>query len=240
MSDEDSGTSLLDNIIFMAIVMYVLYIVFLAIPIIPYFDIVLKIVFSIHIPNSFLGEVITGIVLFIVGFLMLEAAKSIGEKMFIDRTAMFLFLYGQGLVLIGLMGGISDTFWYISSSITALVSAGFNEPLERGVWYLIVPGAIAIILSFVIEIKIETKKQKKVCNTKVKTRLTNNSTNTDIRDNVVIRGKLDTIKKANELLKKENPSAYEWSIIEKARKYRKEFSYDEMENIDETIKYYKQ
>ncbi len=236
MSDE-SGGSLLDNIIFMAMVMYLLYIVFLAIPIIPYFDVVLKIVFSIHIPNSFLGEIITGIVLFIIGFLMLEAVKSIGEKMFIDRTAMFLFLYGQGLVLIGLMG-ISGTLWYISSSITALVSAGFNEPLETGVWYLISPGAIAIVLSFIIEAKVESKNKrpKRVYRTKNK----NLNKEYDIRDNVVIRGKLKIIKEANELLKKENPSAYEWSIIEKARKFRQQFSTDEMENIDETIKYYKQ
>jgi len=237
MSDENGGSSLLDDIIFMAMVMYVLYIVFLAIPIIPYFDVVLKIFFSIHIPNSFLGKIITGIVLFVIGFLMLETAKSIGEKMFADRTAMFLFLYGQGLVLIGLMG-VTHTFWYISSSISALVSAGFNEPLEIGVWYLIAPGIVAIVLSFMIEDKPKNKKSKRAYITKTESKNLNKKY--DIRDNVVIRGKLKMIKEANELLKKEHLSTYEWSIVEKARKYREQFSTEEMENIDETIKYYKQ
>lgn len=244
MCDESGGGSLLDDIILMAMIMYLLYIVFLAIPIIPYFDIILKIVFSIYMPDSFLGKVITGIVLFTIGFVMLEAAKAIGEKIFVNRSAMFLFLYGQGLFLIGLMGKVSGSYWYISSIITKLVSIGFDEPLKKGALYLIVPGITAIVLSFIIEAKAnaktesKTKRPKKVYVAKKENRKLDNQH--DIRDNVVIRGKLETIKKANELLKKNNLSAYELSIINKAKKYREQFSTEELNNINKTIRYYKQ
>ncbi len=160
MCNNDSGSSLLDDIIVIGAIMYLLYVVFLAIPIIPYFDVLLKIVFSIHVPNSFLGGIFTVIVLLFAGFFMLEAIKTFGQKIFNNKTAMFFFLYGQGLVLIGLMGG-KNTPWLLSTIITQLISTGFNEPLKIGKYYLIVTGAIALIISLVLEVKARSRKNSK-------------------------------------------------------------------------------
>lgn len=233
MSDESNGTSLLDDIIFMAMIMYALYIVLLAIPIIPYFDAILKVIFSVYTPDSFLGKIFTWITLFIIGFLMLEAAKAIGEKVFYNRSAMFLFLYGQGLILIGLMGN-SHTYWYISSTISILISEGFNEPLEKGILYLTVPGIIAIIISFILNSEARPRQRTKRFDDKKVTTKSGVYQN----NNIFMKKKLETIQNANKILSEGNPTDFEKVIIQKAKEYRSYFTVEELNNIPEAIKKY--
>ena len=54
-----------------------------------------------------------------------------------------------------------------------------------------------------------------------------------------MQNKLQVIKNADELLKKDKISTFEETIIKKAEEYKKFFNEDELQNITETIKKYK-
>jgi len=145
----DNNNSVLDEIIAYALILTLLYLTILAMPIIPYLDMILGFIYSIHKPDSILGGLFFGIVVYIIGYAMLEGAKFVAQKFFTDKGAMYLFLYGQGLILVGFLG--KKAAFPISSAIVKLVSAGFNEPTEIGKFYLIIPGIISLVLSYLFE-----------------------------------------------------------------------------------------
>ncbi len=145
----DNNNSVLDEIIAYTLILTILYLTILAMPIIPYLDIILGFIYSIHKPDSILGGLFLGIVFYIIGYVMLEGAKFVAQKFFTDKGAMYLFLYGQGLILVGFLG--EEATFPISTAIVKLVSAGFNEPTGIGKYYLIVPGVISMVLSYLFE-----------------------------------------------------------------------------------------
>lgn len=229
MSDNNNG-SILDTIIIGTIVMYILYMIFLAIPIIPYFDIVLKIIFSIYIPNSFFGKIITGLVLLSIGYLMLEFAKTLGEKMFYSKEAMYFFLYAQGLIIISFMG-ISESNFLISKGIIVFTSLGFDEPTEIGRYYVFYFGIVALAISILIEFKIRPKQLKVIHPVKHKSLETQND--------VLVYNKLQIILNAEKLLLKEKTSSFEQAIIKKAQENKELFTEEELKDIPQTMMKYK-
>lgn len=150
MSDNNNG-SLLDAIILYTFLMYLLYIVILAIPIIPYFDVVLNIVFENYKPNSLFGKIITGALLFGIGFFMLEFVKKTCDSFFYSIQAKYFFLYGQGLIFISFMGTSETTIFYLSKVFVGLISMGFNEPIENGKNYVLTFGLVSFLISIFIE-----------------------------------------------------------------------------------------
>ncbi len=148
MSDNDSS-SLLGEIIAYVLFLTLFYLTILVIPIIPYLDMILSFILSIHKPDSILGNIFLGAVVYVIGYFLLESVKFIAQKFFANKGAMYLFLYGQGLMLIGFLG--EKTTLPISSVIVSLISAGFNEPIEVGKYFLIIPGVISLILSYFFE-----------------------------------------------------------------------------------------
>ena len=150
MSDNCDNSSVVDNLIILAGMMMIISIIFMAIPILPYFDILIKIVLSIHTPTSFLGKFLTGAGLLMVAYVMYIMIKSIGEAIFKNTMAMYMFLYGQALFVMSLLSK-SDGIFFFSKIFVAFLSAGFDEPKEFGYGLLLTIGIILACLGVIIE-----------------------------------------------------------------------------------------
>lgn len=234
MSSCNNGNSWIENAFLMAMVILFLTYVFLAIPILPYLDIVLKLILFIHTPDSFGGYLITGLILIFAGFFMLEAAKEIGRWKFNNTVAMYLFLYGQGLLMISLLYS-ADSIFYISKVLVAFVSAMFNEQPESVKHYFTIAGIILVAIGIIAE---SGDDQKNPTNSKGH-RATPSSR---VTDKVVMRNRLKVIDQANKILKKnkESLSQYEKGILSKADRYREYFTEEELGDIPAALQKYLQ
>lgn len=158
MSDSNGNGSLVDNMLLMAGLMFLVYLLFLGIPIIPYLDLVISIVFSVFQPESLFGKLLTGAALFGTAYFMLEFVKAIGYSVFQDTRAMYMFLYAQGLFVIQAIGLEDERTFYFSKLIITIVSKGFNETTEMGAEILYLLSMVLFGFSFILELETRVKK----------------------------------------------------------------------------------
>ena len=225
-----NNRSITDSILMYMVIMSITYIVVLAIPIIPYFDIVINIIFSFYKPDSFFGNLITVFILYMIGHIMLKFIIWIGERLFFDKLAMYLFLYGQGLVLIS-NANLKENGFIISKAFISIISLGFNEKFDIGKNYIFIFGLSILFIGIIIEY-IKKPHQIILSPWKKDIPIINNKASK--------YNKLQILINAEKLLnEKRNLTVIEQAIVDKSIEYRQLFSNDELQDIQVTINKYK-
>jgi len=157
MSDSEGGNSVIGDLMAFLLLIGAVYTFALGIPVLPYFDVVLHFIVGIYKPNSTLGILFFMLFLFLLGWGMLTLLKMIGEYVFHDTTAMYFFLYGQGLFVMGLVGKLKS--FLISHFILQLLAKGFNDTLDYAQNFLGIVGLVLIVLGILIEKHIRNRVQ---------------------------------------------------------------------------------